>query len=228
VSSAWQAGLCRFCRARRRADVANPPVLSETGLTGEDRGGSSSWARHTSRGPAVARHARRRGGRYGSRFAPAKLAADGIAARLPYPGAAWSGDDGGWPLAPVGEPAPFPRREGAGRVRIVLRMLCCVVIASAAITVWTRAALVFALGPQLTSVCLWIAAGGSLCAVITLAWTRKPGRRQRHRPPEPPAGSLAVGNRDRPSAVIPGQETRRQGQVRARRAAYTPGGERFG
>jgi len=61
-------------------------------------------------------------------------------------------------------------------VRIVLRLLCVTVLASAAITVWTRAALVFVLGPQLTSVCLWIAAGGSLCAVITLAWARKPGR----------------------------------------------------
>ena len=97
---------------------------------------------------------------------------------------------------------------GFGRdVRIVIRLLCCVVIASAAITVWTRAALVFALGPQLAGVCLWIAAGGSLCAVITLAWTRKPGRRQRHRPPEPPAGYIARGDRDRTIAVMTGQET---------------------
>jgi hypothetical protein len=113
-------------------------------------------------------------------------------------------------------------------VRIVLRLLCCVVIASAAITMWTRTALVFALGPQLTSVCLWIAAGGSLCAVITLAWTRTPGRRQRHRPPEPPAGSVAGGDRDRQSAVRPRQEPRRRAQNQARRATYTPGGDRFG
>ena len=62
-------------------------------------------------------------------------------------------------------------------MRILIRLLSCVVIVSSAITVWTRAALVFALGPQLTSACLWIAAGGSLCAVITLACTRKRNRR---------------------------------------------------
>ena len=84
----------------------------------------------------------------------------------------------------------MPCRAGAGRVRIPLRLLSCVVIASAAVTVWTRAALVFALGPQLTSVCLWIAAGGSLCAVITLVRTRKRNRRQPHRPPEPPPGRV--------------------------------------
>ena len=85
-------------------------------------------------------------------------------------------------------------------MRIVLRLLSCVVIASSVITVWTRAALVFALGPQLTSVCLWIAAGGSLCAVITLVRTRKPDRRQPHRPPEPPPGH--VGHRDRDRARL--------------------------
>ncbi len=63
-------------------------------------------------------------------------------------------------------------------MRILIRLLSCVVIVSAAITVWTRAALVFALGPQLASACLWIAAGGSLCAVITLACPRKRNRRQ--------------------------------------------------
>ena len=94
-------------------------------------------------------------------------------------------------------------------MRIVLRLLCGVVIASSAITVWTRAALVFALGPQLTTVCLWIAAGGSLCAFITLAWTRKRGRRQRHTPPEPPAGSAVRGDRDWESTVMPAQEPRR-------------------
>ena len=84
-------------------------------------------------------------------------------------------------------------------MRIALRLLCCLVIASAAITVWTRAALVFALGPQLTSVCLWIAAGGSLCAVLTLACTRKPKRRQQPRP-DPYAGYVVGGQRDRAMA----------------------------
>jgi len=109
-------------------------------------------------------------------------------------------------------------------VRIVLRLLCVTVLASAAITVWTRAALVFVLGPQLTSVCLWIAAGGSLCAVITLAWARKPGRRQRYGPLEPPAGYI---DRDRASVVMTGQETRRSAQNQARRTTYTPGGDRW-
>lgn len=54
------------------------------------------------------------------------------------------------------------RRAGACRVRIVIRLLPFVVIASAAVTVWTRAALVFVLGPQLTGVCPWIAAGRQL------------------------------------------------------------------
>lgn len=82
-------------------------------------------------------------------------------------------------------------RAGALRVRIVIRLLSCVVIASSAITVWTRAALVFVLGPQLTAVCLWIAAGGSVCAVITLALTRKPNRPQPYQPPQPlPAGAV--------------------------------------
>lgn len=81
-------------------------------------------------------------------------------------------------------------------MRIVLRLVCGMVIASAAITVWTRADLILVLGPSLTGVCLWIAAGGSLCAVITLAWTRKPARR-RHRPPEVAAGYVTRGGRDR-------------------------------
>jgi len=72
-------------------------------------------------------------------------------------------------------------------MRIVIRLLSCLVIVSAAITVWTRGAMVFALGPQLTSACLWIAAGGSVCAVITLACTGKRSRRQPRRPPETPA-----------------------------------------
>lgn len=82
-------------------------------------------------------------------------------------------------------------------MRILIRLLSCVVIVSAAITTWTRAALVFALGPQLTSACLWIAAGGSLCAVITLACTRKRNRRQQHRPLAPPAGQAVRGDSDR-------------------------------
>ena len=101
-------------------------------------------------------------------------------------------------------------------MRIVIRLLSCVVIASAAVTVWTRAALVFVLGPQLTGVCLWIAAGGSLCAVITLALTRKPNRPQPYLPPEPPPGAT---RRDRDHdhdhdhdragvAVMSGQQTR--------------------
>ena len=82
-------------------------------------------------------------------------------------------------------------------MRIVIRLLSCLVIVSAAITVWTRAAVVFALGPQLATVCLWIAAGGSLCAVIALAGTRKRNRRHRHRPPQPPAGQAVRNDRHR-------------------------------
>jgi hypothetical protein len=83
-----------------------------------------------------------------------------------------------------------------GRVRIILGLLCVVVIASAAVTAWTRAALTVILGPQLTSVCLWIAAGGSLCAVITLVWMRRSARRRR-KPLEPPARYVVRGDRDR-------------------------------
>jgi hypothetical protein len=81
-------------------------------------------------------------------------------------------------------------------VRILIRLLSCVVIASAAITVWTRAALVFVLGPQLTTVCLWIAAGGSLCAIVTLALTRKPRRFQPYQPPQPPPGAAEYRDHD--------------------------------
>jgi hypothetical protein len=80
-----------------------------------------------------------------------------------------------------------------------MRVLSCVVIVSAAITVWTRAALVFALGPQLTRACLWIAAGGSLCAVLTLAGTRKQGRRQKS--PRPAAVYAARGDYGRTSTA---------------------------
>ena len=82
-------------------------------------------------------------------------------------------------------------------MRIVIRLLSCLVIVSAAITVWTRAALVFALGPELATVCLWIAAGVSLCAVIALAGTRKRNRRHRRRPPQPPAGQAVRNDRRR-------------------------------
>jgi hypothetical protein len=82
-------------------------------------------------------------------------------------------------------------------MRIVIRLLSCVVIVSAAVTVWTHAALVFVLGPQLTSACLWLAAGGSICAVITLACTGKRNRRQPRRPLEPPAGQAVRGAGDR-------------------------------
>jgi hypothetical protein len=93
-------------------------------------------------------------------------------------------------------------------VRIVIRLLSCVVIAGSAITVWTRAALVFALGPQLTAVCLWIAAGGSLCAVITLALTRKPHRPQPYRPAEPPPAGAVRRDHNRAGAAMSGQQTR--------------------
>jgi hypothetical protein len=94
-------------------------------------------------------------------------------------------------------------------VRIVIRLLSCVVIASSGVTVWTRAALVFVLGRQLTAVCLWIAAGGSLCAVITLALTRKPNRPQPYRPPEPlPVGSARRDHDRAGLAAMSGQQTR--------------------
>lgn len=82
-------------------------------------------------------------------------------------------------------------------MRIVIRLLSFAVIVSAAVTLWTRAALAFVLGPQLTAVFLWIAAGGSLCAVITLALTRKPNRPQPYRPPEPLPASAVRRNHDR-------------------------------
>ncbi len=96
-------------------------------------------------------------------------------------------------------------------MRIVIRLLSLVVIASAAVTVWTRAALVFVLGPQLTAVCLWIAAVGSLCAVITLALTRRPNRPQPYLPPEPPPAGAARRDHDHDRAgvaVMSGQQTR--------------------
>ena len=93
-------------------------------------------------------------------------------------------------------------------MRIVIRLLSCVVISSAAVTVWTRAALVFALGPRLTAVCLGIAAGGSVCAVITLILIRKPDRPQPFRPPEP-STARAVRRHDRAGAVaMSGPHTR--------------------
>lgn len=82
-------------------------------------------------------------------------------------------------------------------MRILIRLLSCVVIASAVIIVWTRATLVYVFGPALTAVCLWIAAGGSLCAVITLVWTRKPNRPEWYRPPEAPPAHLVRRDHDR-------------------------------
>jgi len=94
-------------------------------------------------------------------------------------------------------------------VRTVIRLLSCVVLASSAVTVWTRAALVFVLGPQLTAVFLWIAAGGSVCAVIALALTRKPNRPQPYRQPEPPSGGAVRRNHGRAeAAVMSGQQAR--------------------
>jgi hypothetical protein len=98
-----------------------------------------------------------------------------------------------------------------------MRVLSCVVIISAAITVWTRAALVFALGAQLTRACLWIAAGGGLCAVLTLAGTRKQGRRQ-HRSPRPAAGYAARGDCDRTSGRWAGRRGAGQRRAIGRRA----------
>jgi hypothetical protein len=49
-------------------------------------------------------------------------------------------------------------------MRIVIRLLSCLVIVSAAITVWTRAALVFTLGPQLATVCLGTKTNGHMPA----------------------------------------------------------------
>jgi hypothetical protein len=124
--------------------------------------------------------------------------------------AAGSGHECARPAAPAREPAPLSRRAGACRVRIVIRLLSCVVIASAAVTVWTRAALVFVLGSRLAAVCLWIAAGGSVCAVITLALTRKPSRPQPFRPPEPPpAGAVRRDHVRVGAAAMSGQQTRR-------------------
>jgi len=106
-------------------------------------------------------------------------------------------------------------------VRIVIRLLSCVVIAGSAITVWTRAGLVFVLGPQLTAVCLWIAAGGSVCAVTALALTRKPNRPQPYRPPDPrPAGAV---HSDRGTvAVMNGLQTRHAHQSAVKRWVSPP------
>jgi hypothetical protein len=63
------------------------------------------------------------------------------------------------------------------------------------------------LGPQLTAACLWIAAGGSVCGIITSALTRKPNKPQPYQPPQPsPAG--AVCRDGAAAAVINGQRTR--------------------
>jgi hypothetical protein len=86
-------------------------------------------------------------------------------------------------------------------VRILIRLLSCVVLGCAAVIAWTRAGLVVALGPGLTAVCLWVAAGGSLCAVVTLARTRK-ARTRRQRPPR---------GRAAPPGAIPRRAGRRAG-----------------
>ncbi len=99
-------------------------------------------------------------------------------------------------------------------MRTVLRVLCWVVLASTAISVWTRAALLFVLGPQLTSVCLWTGAAGSLCAIISLAGMRKPARRQQG-PPEP-ASVYARQNRIWVSQAA--EEPHRQGHSQPRDA----------
>ena len=91
-------------------------------------------------------------------------------------------------------------------MRILIRLLSCVVIASSAVIVWTRAALIFTLGPQLTAVCLWIAAGGSVCAVTTLALTRKPIRSRTYQPLQPPPAG-AMRNERAAAAVMNGQPT---------------------
>jgi hypothetical protein len=69
-------------------------------------------------------------------------------------------------------------------MRIVIRLLACVVIVSSAIAVWTRAALDYVLGPQVTAVCLAIAVVGSVCGVIILAVIRKPNRPQPYQRPQ--------------------------------------------
>ena len=93
-------------------------------------------------------------------------------------------------------------------MRIVIRLLSCVVLASSAITVWARAAVAFVLGPQLTAACLGIAAGGSVCAVITLALTRKPNTPRSYQPPrQPPAGAM---HRDRAAAAAMNDRHTRQ------------------
>ena len=93
-------------------------------------------------------------------------------------------------------------------MRIVIRLLSCVVLASSAITVWARAAVAFVLGPQLTAVCLWIAAGGSVCAVTTLALTRKPNTARSYQPPrQAPAAAM---HRDRAAVAAMNDRQTRQ------------------
>jgi hypothetical protein len=57
--------------------------------------------------------------------------------------------------------------------RVIIRLLSYLVIASAAVVVWTRGALVYVFGARQVTVFLWIAAGGTVCAVVTLVRTRK-------------------------------------------------------
>jgi hypothetical protein len=58
-------------------------------------------------------------------------------------------------------------------VRVIIRLLSYLVIASAAVVAWTRGTLVYVFGAQQTTVFLWIAAGGTVCAIVALARTRK-------------------------------------------------------
>jgi hypothetical protein len=60
-------------------------------------------------------------------------------------------------------------------MRVIIRLLSCLVIASAAVVVRTRGMLAYVFGDpaRQTTVFLWSAAGGTVCAVVTLAGTRK-------------------------------------------------------
>jgi hypothetical protein len=89
-------------------------------------------------------------------------------------------------------------------VRIVIRLLACVVIVSSAIAVWTRAALVYVLGPQVTAVCLAIAVVGSVCGVIILAVIRKPNRPQPYQRPQYQRAQPYKRSQPRPAGAVRG------------------------
>ena len=92
----------------------------------------------------------------------------------------------------------------------MIRLLSCVVIVSSAIAVWTRAALDFVLGPQLTAVCLAIAVVGSVCAVIILALIRKPKSPRPYQRPQPRPAGAARRDRAAVAAVHYQPVTRRR------------------